>query len=403
MIPFSPPHIDEKIVASVKEALLSGWITTGPRTKKFENLIAQYCGIDKVLCVNSASAGLELILRWFGVKEDDEVIMPAYTYAATANVVVHCGAKPIFVDSNSNDFNINVEAIAKAITPKTKVIMPVDIGGLPCDYNAINELVNKENIKQLFQPQNKIQQQLGRILVLSDSAHSIGGTYYGNKTGALTDVSVFSFHAVKNLTTAEGGAICLNLPKSFSSEDIYKELNYKSLHGQTKDALSKMQIGNWEYDIVEAGYKCNMTDIVASIGLVELERYDNDTLVRRKQIFDAYSQAFQNETWAEVPIYKEQHRCSSFHVYLLRIKNINETQRNAIIQGIFEQDVAVNVHFKPLPMMTFYKNAGYNIQDYPIAYDNYSREISLPVYYTLSDEDLNIVIQAVKTAVARVL
>lgn len=403
MIPFSPPRVDDKTVEEVSKALLSGWITTGPRTREFEQRIASYCGAEKVLCVNSASAGLELALRWFGVQAGDEVILPAYTYAATANVVIHCGATPVMVDSNNDDFNINIEAVKRAITPKTKVIMPVDIGGMPCDYRALHLLVNDPAVKQMFIPHTDNQRTLSRIMILSDSAHSIGGVYHEKKTGSLADISVFSFHAVKNLTTAEGGAVCLNLPNVFSSEEIYKQLNIKSLHGQTKDAFSKMQIGNWEYDIVEAGQKCNMTDIAAAIGLVELARYENDMLVKRKAIFDAYSAAFAQEPWAEIPLYGTSDRTSSYHLYLLRIKNISIVQRNDIINKIFQQEVAVNVHYKPLPLMTYYKNLGYNMNHYPVAYDNYSREISLPVYYNLSNKDINMVIKAVKTAVNQVL
>lgn len=403
MIPFSPPRIDDKTIEEVNKALLSGWITTGPRTREFEQRIASYCGVKKVLCVNSASAGLELALRWFGVQAGDEVILPAYTYAATANVVIHCGATPVMVDSNKDDFNINVEAVRQAVTPRTKVIMPVDIGGMPCDYQALHKLVNTPGVKQMFTPRSDNQRTLARIMILSDSAHSIGGVYHGRKTGALADISVFSFHAVKNLTTAEGGAVCLNLPDCFSLEEIYKQLNIKSLHGQTKDAFSKMQIGNWEYDIVEAGQKCNMTDIAAAIGLVELARYEDDMLVKRKTIFDAYSAAFAQEPWAELPLYHTADRISSCHLYLLRIKNIGIEERNAIIDYIFRQEVAVNVHYKPLPLMTYYKHLGYNMNHYPVAYDNYCREISLPVYYNLSHSDIKTVINAVKAAVNKVL
>lgn len=403
MIPFSPPRVDEKTVEEVSRALLSGWITTGARTKEFERRIAAYCGISKVLCVNSASAGLELALRWYGVQEGDEVILPAYTYAATANVVVHCGARPVMVECNSHDFNINVAAVRKAVTAKTKVIMPVDIGGMPCDYDELNALVCSNEIRQLFSPRTENQRKLGRVLVLADAAHSIGGTYKGRHTGSLTDISVFSFHAVKNLTTGEGGAICLNLPELFSAEEIYKELNIKSLHGQTKDAFSKMQIGNWEYDIVEAGNKCNMTDIAAAMGLVELERYDNDMLIRRKAIFEAYTRAFGSEPWAELPEYHTADRESSYHLYLLRIKGITLEQRNAVIEQVFNQEVSVNVHYKPLPLMSFYSGLGYDMAQYPVSYDNYCREITLPVYYNLSMEDVNSVIQAVKTAVKAVI
>lgn len=283
MIPFSPPKITDEIINAVTDTLRSGWITTGPRTKEFEKKITEYCGCKSTLCLNSATAGLEIILRWYGVTKGDEVIVPAYTYSATANVVNHCGAKVVFVDVNKEDFNISIDKIEKAITKRTKVIMPVDFAGLPCDYDAINELIKRKDIRRKFNANTKEQKQLKRILVLSDSAHSIGATYKGKKTGSLTDVSVFSFHAVKNLITAEGGGVCLNLPVPFDNEKIYKDLCIKSLHGQNKDALAKTQKGAWRYDIIEAGYKCNMTDMAAAMGLVELRMYDSDTLVRRKK------------------------------------------------------------------------------------------------------------------------
>lgn len=402
MIPFSPPRIDQKIVDEVIDTLYSGWITTGPKTKRFENLLTAYGGHKVTLCVSSASAGLELMLRWFGVKEGDEVIVPAYTYSATANVVVHCGAKIVFVDVNT-DFNIAVAAIEKAITPCTKVIMPVDIAGWPCDYDAINALVRKPGIQQIFCPRTKEQHLLDRILVLSDAAHSIGGKYHNKNVGNLTDITVYSFHAVKNLTTAEGGAVCLNLPEPFDHDTIYRDLNAKSLHGQTKDALAKTQIGGWRYDIVEPGYKYNMTDIQASMGLVEIARYDTDMLVRRKQIFDKYAAAFSNYDWAEVPEYECDGKKSSYHVFLLRIRGIDEIQRDKVIQEIFRREVAVNVHFVPLPMMTYYRNEGYNIDDFPVSYDNFSREISLPVYYDLTDKMVDTVINAVVESVQMVI
>ncbi len=354
--------------------------------------------IKATLCLNSASAGLELMLRWFGVKEGDEVILPAYTYSATANVVVHCGAKPVFIDIE-DDFNISVKRIEKAITSRTKVIMPVDLGGFPCDYDEINTLVRRSDIIAQFNPNTTEQKQLGRILVLSDAAHSIGAVYKGKRTGSLTDITVYSFHAVKNLTTAEGGAVCLNLPESFDNVAIQQYLKVKSLHGQTKDAFSKIQSGGWRYDIIEPGYKCNMTDIQAAMGLVELERYDEDMIIRRKHIFDLYSKAFGRKEWAQVPVYETPEKKSSYHAYLLRIKNISESQRDQIIQKIFNRGVAVNVHFIPLPMMTYYKSQGYDIKDYPSALDNYSREISLPVYYDLSDEMVEEVIKAVTDSV----
>jgi dTDP-4-amino-4,6-dideoxygalactose transaminase len=402
MIPFSPPRIDQKIIDAVNETLRSGWITTGPKTKLFEKRLTEYCGQKATLCVSSATAGLELMLRWFGVGKGDEVIIPACTYAATANVVVHCGAKIVFVDSDT-DFLISLKNIESAITRATKVIIPVDIAGLPCDYKDINALVSREDIKKYFNPSTKEQEQLNRILVLSDSAHSVGAWYEGKRTGSLSDVSIFSFHAVKNLTTAEGGAVCLNLPAPFDNEAIYQYLNVKSLHGQTKDALAKSKAGSWRYDIIEPGYKCNMTDIQASMGIVELERYDADMLVKRKKIFDAYVTAFSAYEWAQLPVFETNVKRSSYHVFLLRIKNITEEQRDRIIQEIFNREVSVNVHFVPLPMMTYYKNEGYSISDYPVTYDNYSREISLPVYYDLTDEMVGTVIKTVVDSVEKII
>lgn len=401
MISFAPPRIDEKTIEAVAETLRSGWITTGPKTKLLEKKISEYCGVQQTLCVNSATAGLELALRWFGVSPGDEVIVPAYTYAATANVVIHCGATPVLVDVNKNDFCISVDAIEKAITSRTKVIMPVDFGGLPCNYDSINSLVEKAKSK--FIARNNNQQKLGRILVLSDAAHSMGATYKGKTAGILADISVFSFHAVKNLTTAEGGAMLFNLPAPFDNATIYTELSILSLHGQTKDALAKMQKGNWKYDIAMAGYKCNMTDIAATIGLIELERYKNDTLVKRKAIVDAYHNFFSKYSWAELPVSNDKDRESSYHLFALRIKNSTEEQRDKIIQKIFDRDVSVNVHFIPIPMMSYYKNLGYKMSDYPVTYDNFSREISLPVYYDLTMEQVNIVTKAVKDSVEEVI
>jgi dTDP-4-amino-4,6-dideoxygalactose transaminase len=309
---------------------------------------------------------------------------------------MHCGAKPVFVDV-ADDFNIDVNKIGDAITSNTKVIMPVDFGGLSCDYDIINNLVI--NYKDQFHASTPEQKQLGRILVLSDAAHSIGAVSNGKKTGSLTDISVFSFHAVKNLTTAEGGAVALNLPNPFDNQALYQYLCIKSLHGQNKDALAKMQKGAWRYDIVEAGYKCNMTDILASIGLVELERYDKDTIKRRREICEQYSKAFGKYDWAITPFQKSERSESSYHLYPLRIKGINEQQRDIIIQKIFDKDVSVNVHFIPVPMMSFYKSLGYRIEDYPNAYKLYSSEISLPVFYDLTDDMVGQVIEAVVSSV----
>jgi dTDP-4-amino-4,6-dideoxygalactose transaminase len=401
MIPFSPPHIDQQTIDAVTRVLKSGWITTGPVTKQFEKGITDYCQSQSTLCLNSATAGLELVLFWFGVKEGDEVILPAYTYAATANVIIHRGATPVFVDVNPTDFNISIKAIEKAITAKTKVIIPVDFAGNPCDYDEIMNLVIAK--KELFTPENEIQKKLGRMLVLSDSAHSFGAVYKGKRAGSLTDVSVFSFHAVKNITTAEGGAIALNLPMPFSNEEIYTTLSIKSQHGQNKNAFAKTQRGNWKYDVVEAGYKCNMTDIAAAMGLVELNRYDSLILKERKRIFKQYDILFSNQKWAELPKSQTTDKTGSFHLYTLRIKGITEEQRDAIIDVVFSQNVSVNVHFIPVPMLSFYKNNGYNMSEYPVAYDNYSREISLPVYFDLSPDLVDLVAAAVIKAVDKVL
>ena len=360
MIPFSPPRIDQKIIDEVVNTLRSGWITTGPKTKQFEKLITKYCNCKATICLNSATAGLELMLRWFGVKEGDEVILPAYTYSATANVIVHCGAKPVFVDVR-DDFNIDPEKVKSAITSRTKVIIPVDFGGWPCDYEALNTVVADAQVKKIFLPENDVQRMLGRILILSDSAHSIGARYKGKHTGSLTDCSVFSFHAVKNLTTAEGGAIAINLPPPFDNDEIYTALCIKSLHGQNKDALAKLKAGSWRYDIIEAGYKVNMTDIQASIGMVELNRYEEETLPRRREICMAYASAFKKTDWAIVPPLENHilQSSGSFHLFALRIKGIDEDTRDKIIQNIAENGVAVNVHFIPVPMMSFYKKMGY--------------------------------------------
>lgn len=399
-IPFSPPRMDQKIIDEVIDTLKSGWITTGPKVKRFEEKLTVYGGHKATLGVSSGSAGLELMLRWFGVKEGDEVIIPAYTYTATANVVVHCGAKVVFVDVKA-DFNIDVQAVEKAITEKTKVILPVDLAGFPCDYEELNELVQRPEIKSRFMARTENQKMLGRILILSDAAHSVGAVYQGKKTGSLTDITVYSFHAVKNLTTAEGGAVCLNLPEPFNNEEIYKYLRVKSLHGQSKDAFTKTQAGAWRYDVVEPGYKFNMTDIAAAMGLVELERYDEDMLVRRKQIFDAYANSFSKYSWAQIPEYESKEKISSYHVFLLRIKDVSEETRDRIIQDISDNGVAVNVHFIPLPMMTYYRQNGYDMKDFPVSYDNFARVISLPVYYDLIDEMVHRVIKTVVEAVER--
>ncbi len=402
MIPFSPPHIDQKILDEVVATLKSGWISTGPKAKQFEDMLQHFTGAKAVLCLNSATAGLELALRWYGIKEGDEVIVPAYTYCATANVILHCGATPVFLDVQ-DDLNIDVSAIKNAITDRTKAIIPVDIAGFPCDYDMINDLVKDPQIISSFKPNTAEQNQLGRILVLADAAHSLGAIYKGKQSGSLADMTAFSFHAVKNLSTAEGGALCLNLPNGFNNENIYKNLRTLSLHGQSKDAMAKFNaIGQWEYDVQCAGYKMNMPDVLAAIGVVELERYDT-ILNRRKSIFDQYTKGFEIKSWAITPRYETKEKTSSYHVYALRIKNVTEQQRNQIIDEVFARQVAVNVHFKPLPMMTIYKALGYKIEDYPNAYKQYACEISLPVHFDLSDEQIKTVIKVVTAAVEKVI
>lgn len=401
MIPFSPPRIDQKIIDEVVDTLKSGWITTGPKTLKFEDNLTEYCGNRATVCVSAATPGISLILSWLGIGEGDEVIIPSYTYCATGNVVIHSGAKLVMVDVNEEDFNINVEKIKEAVTAKTKVIMPVDIGGLPCDYDEIYDFINSPEIKSQYSASNEIQEKLGRIAVISDSAHSIGATYKGKKAGAIADISIFSFHAVKNLSTAEGGAVALNLPAPFDNEEVRKKLKTMTLHGQSKDAFSKMQVGAWKYDVIESGFKCNMTDIQASMGLVELARYEGN-LARRRQIMEAYHKGFENQPWAKLPVFENEDKTSSFHLYLFRINNITEDQRDEIIQEISKYEVAVNVHYMPVPMLTAFKK-NFDIKDFPQTYKNYACEITLPVYYTLTDEQVQIVIETVTKSIETVL
>ncbi len=402
MIPFSPPRIDKKTIAEVTEALQSGWITTGPKTKLFEKKIAEYCNVSNVLAVNSWTTGAELLLYWFGVKEGDEVIVPVYTYCATANIVRHRGARVIMVDI-STDFGIDVSKIEEHITEKTKAVIPVDVGGLPIHFDELKAVLNKESVKAKFNPETENQKKLGRILMLSDAAHSFGAKYKGQTVGSEVDFTVFSFHAVKNLTTAEGGGICINLPEPFDNAEIYKQLNTLSLHGQNKDALAKYQIGNWEYDVIDAGFKCNMTDVLSAIGLVEFDRYETETLLRRKQIFEQYTNALNKHDWAITPHFIDDERETSYHLYLLRLKDVSLEQRNEIIQEIFKQEVSVNVHYKPLPMLSYYKGLGYDVEQYPVAKSIWETEISLPVYYDLSDEDVQKVIDAVIKSVEKVV
>lgn len=399
-IPFSPPYIDESVLKEVEDSLKSGWITTGPKVKKLEELVSHYTKAPNTLCVNSATSGLMLALSWYGVKEGDEVIIPAYTYAATALAVMHVGGTPIMVDVE-NDFNISLKAIEAAITKKTKVLIPVDIAGWPCNYDAINDLI--ESKRNLFNPESENQKKLGRILCLSDAAHSIGAQYKNKATGILTDITVFSFHAVKNVTTAEGGAICLNLPKPFDNQEEYKYLRCNTLNGQTKDAFSKSKAGSWRYDIIYQGFKINMPDVLAAIGVAQMPTYYKTVLKARATIYEFYANCFSKKNWAIIPPYKDAIRSSSCHLYALRINDITETQRDEIINIIASKGVAVNVHFQPLPLLTLFKNKGYNIDDYPVAFNNYKSEISLPIYPQLDQKQLDYIVDTVVFAVESVI
>lgn len=396
-IPFSPPYIDEAVINEVVDSLRSGWITSGPKVKALEEEIKSFSGAKEVLCVNSWTSGAIMMLRWLGVKEGDEVIVPAYTYSATALAVLHAGAKPIMVDSDKN-FNISIEAIRNAITPRTKAIIPVDIAGFPCDYDQIMSIVQEPEIRGMFQATSAVQKKLGRILVMNDAAHSLGA-YYSKKqrTGCETDIAIFSLHAVKNVTTAEGGAICLNLPEPFNNEDLYKELRMTSLNCQTKDAFSKSKAGGWRYDIVGLGMKINMADVNAAIGLAQIREYPS-LLKKRKRVFETYDKAFTACDWAITPPSIDGEKESSYHIYALRIKDFTEELRDRMIDEIAKSEVAVNVHFIPMPMLSFFKSLGYDIKNYPQAYENFKGEISLPIYPQLNNEQLDFIIQTVQNA-----
>jgi dTDP-4-amino-4,6-dideoxygalactose transaminase len=393
-IPFSPPYIDQDIIDEVVDSLQSGWITTGPKVKALEEEVVKLTSCPQALCVNSWTSGAILILKWYGVREGDEVIVPAYTYSATALAVLHCGATPVMVDVKE-DFTIDENKIAEKITEKTKVIMPVDIAGWPCDYEALNKLVKRPDVQDKFRSENKVQSNLNRILIVSDAAHSIGAKIAGIETGVLTDITIFSFHAVKNITTAEGGVICLNLPLPFNNATEYAYLRMMTLNGQTKDAFSKSKAGGWRYDIIDLGLKINMPDVCAAIGVAQIRKYDHNLLLERKRVFDSYSHAFSQLSWTQLPP-QDNHRIqSSYHLYALRLKNVTEAQRDTIIDEIAKCGVSVNVHFIPMPMLTLFKNLGYKIEDFPISFDNYSREISLPIYPQLNTEQVEYVIQSV--------
>lgn len=388
-ISFSPPDITDLEINEVCEALRSGWITTGPRTKKFEIEIAKVCHTDKAVCLNSATASLELILRILGIGPGDEVITSAYTYTASASPAIHCGATVKFVDTGKDSFEIDYDALENSITEKTKVVIPVDIGGVVCDYDRIFEIVERK--KSLFKPNNDIQNGFGRVIVVADCAHAFGAKWHGKIAGEIADFSSFSFHAVKNLTTAEGGAATWRSRDFIDNDSVYKQFQLLSLHGQSKDALAKTQLGAWEYDIVAPNYKCNMTDIMAAIGLKQLERYPG-LVERRHQIIDKYDAALKPLGVRTLP-HTTSESYSSGHLYLSRIPGINAEQRHEIIVKMAEQGIATNVHYKPLPMMTAYKNLGFDIKDYPNAYAQFANEITLPLHTLLTDEQVDFIVE----------
>lgn len=401
-ISFSPPYVDDSVISEVVDSLKSGWITTGPKVKALEDEIKNFCFSEEVLCVNSWTSGAIMMLKWLGIKNGDEVIVPAYTYAATALAVLHAGATPIMVDIN-DDFNISVNAVKNAITTKTKAIIPVDIAGWPCDYNALMQLVNEDSVKRIFNANSDVQSKLGRILILNDAAHSLGAKYNNKFIGTEADITIFSLHAVKNITTAEGGAICLNLPKPFDNNILYDELRRMTLNCQTKDAFSKSQAGGWRYDIDGFGLKINMPDVNAAIGLAQMRQYPA-LLAERKRLFNIYNLGFKFMDWAVLPpCCDDNGNESSYHLYALRIKNISEQQRDEIIYEIANRDVAVNVHFIPLPVFSFFKNQGYDIKNYPQAYKNYACEISLPIYPQLTENEINYVIEVVKASYNKIV
>ena len=388
-IPFSPPDISELEVEEVAAALRSGWITTGPRTKQLEREVAAYVGADGCVCLNSQTACAELALRVLGIGEGDEVITSAYTYTASASVIAHVGAKIVLVDTAKDSLEMDYDALEAAITEKTKAIIPVDLGGVPCDYDRIFEIV--ESKKHLFKPANEIQKALGRVAVMADTAHSLGASRKGVMTGAIADFSSFSFHAVKNLTTAEGGALTWKTISGIDNADIYKKLQLLSLHGQSKDALAKTQLGAWEYDIIGTWYKCNMTDIAAAMGLAQMKRYPG-MLARRRDIIARFDAALKPLGVEVLDHYNDIHT-SSGHLYLTRVPGITAEQRNDIIIKMAEQGIACNVHYKPLPMHTAYKNLGFDVADFPRAYARFENEISLPLHTRLTDEEVAYIIE----------
>lgn len=388
-IPFSPPDMSEAEIQGAVEAIKSGWITTGPKTKEFERRIAEYCGVKKAVCLNSQTACAEMALRVLGIGTGDEVIVPAYTYTASASVVCHVGAKLILIDTQKDSLEMDYDKLEEMITEKTKAIIPVDLAGIPCDYDRIFGIVEKK--KRLFRPSTKIQEAMGRIAVCADTAHAFGAEWHGKKAGSIADFSSFSFHAVKNLTTAEGGALTWRDIEGIDDEEIYHTLQLLSLHGQSKDALAKTKLGAWEYDVVAPLYKCNMTDIMAGIGLAQLNRYEG-MLARRKEIIEKYDAALKPLGIEVLPHYTEEYQ-SSGHLYLTRIPGIHLEKRQEIIVKMAEAGISCNVHYKPLPLLTAYKNLGFDIKDYPNAYAHFENEITLPLHTCLTDEDVEYVIE----------
>ncbi len=387
-IPFSPPDMTEAEVNEVKEAILSGWITTGPRTKELERQIASYVGTERAVCLNSATACMEMALRLLGIGAGDEVIVPAYTYTASASVIDHVGAKIVIIDSQKDSLEMDYEAVESAINEHTKAIIPVDLAGIPCDYDRLYEIVNRK--KTVFAPTTDLQQKIGRIAICADAAHAFGASRQGKMVGSIADFTSFSFHAVKNFTTAEGGALTWNIPDA-DNEAIYHQLQLYSLHGQSKDALAKTQLGAWEYDIVGPWYKCNMTDIMAALGLVQMKRYPA-LLARRREIIERYDQAFKLLGVGVLPHYTAEH-LSSGHLYLTRVPSASLEERQAIIVQMAERGIATNVHYKPLPMMTAYKALGFDIKNYPNAYAHFVNEITLPLHTRLTDEEIDYIIE----------
>lgn len=394
-IKFSPPDISEEEINEVCDTLRSGWITTGPKTKLFEKKIAEFCNTKKAVCLNSATACLELSLRVLGINKGDEVITCAYTYTASCSVICHVGATPILIDTQADSFEMDYDALEKAITTKTKAIIAVDLAGIMCDYDRIFDIVNKK--RDLFNPNNDIQRKIGRIAVVADAAHAFGASRKGKMCGSVADFTSFSFHAVKNLTTAEGGALVWRDINGISNDDLYRQFMLLSLHGQSKDALEKSQKGSWQYDILSPAYKCNMTDIMASIGLVQFKRYPG-MLKRRHEIINMYNDGLLNENVSVLDHYTSNLQ-SSGHLYLVRVAGKNELQRNLMIEYMEDKGIATNVHYKPLPMFTAYKNLGFDISNYPNAYNMYKNEITLPLHTLLSDDQVEYIIKTFKECI----